>query len=268
MFFYLGFFPPPTTTTTFFLPVGIACVCTSPPSLYFQVVGEEEEPPSRNAWRLWIPFGFWDVDGLFVGGGWVLPCRSNMLFRGGKREIEGGGRDITEWRQLTHVPSNSARRGENPRGRQQRKTKKKKKRIFFFIWLTRKVKKDIRPCSLTGNNAQTGRRRKKEKEQNSNWNFIRGGDLNAPLGSCCNYSSHLLGTVHFLIPIVQIAHARAWDHSIFVFGWNWNVIPFKSISLNDLDFQWKGIWSSRTKDCLFVLLLWRDYQFLGPRLAR
>jgi hypothetical protein len=95
-----------------------------------------------------------------------------------------------------------------------------------------------------------------------------GGDLNAPLGSCCNYSSHLLGTVHFLIPIVQIAHARAWDHSILVFGWNWNVIPFKSIGLNDLDSQWKGVWSSRTKDCLFVLLLWRDYQFLGPRLAR
>jgi hypothetical protein len=134
------------------------------------------------------------------------------------------------------------------------------------------VKKDIRPCSLTGNNAQTGRRRKKKKKNKIPVGILfvggGGGDRNAPLGSCCNYSSHLLGTVHFLIPIVQIAHARAWDHSIFVFGWNWNVIPFKSISLNDLDFQWKGIWSSRTKDCLFVLLLWRDYQFLGPRLAR
>lgn len=213
-----------------------------------------------------LAFGMW-MDSLLVVDEFCLVGATCYFVVGRvrerEREIEGGENDDNSrtYHQtlldVVRIP------GDGSNGKLRRK--RRRGFSFSFDWREkwRKIY-DLAVSQVIMRKPEDG----EKKEQNSGWNFIRGGDLNALLGSCCSYSSHLLGTVHFLIPIVQIAHARAWDHSIFVFGWNWYVIPFKSIGLNDLDSQWKGVWSSRTKDRLFVLWLWRDYQFLGPRLAR
>lgn len=135
-----------------------------------------------------------------------------------EREIEGGGETSrnddnsrTYHQTLLDVVRIQGMDGSNGKLR-----KRRRGFLFSFSFDWREKWRKIYDLAVS----QVGIMRKpedgeKKNKKNSGWNFIRGGDLNAPLGSCCSYSSHLLGTVHFLIPIVQIAHARAWDHSIF-----------------------------------------------------